>query len=91
MTYVIDKSISLVDLLQHARWKDVHCTDPDHEHNSPVLYACVVDYRGHRISVVQDWDCYSVQIDDNLRLMVENVSRAQMLEFVEKETSKEKR
>jgi hypothetical protein len=82
MAFVINKSVTFDQLLRSARWKEVRCTDPDCTHQAPLLYACAVDYQGHRVRVIQDWNCFSVQIDGDPRLMVENVSHAQMLEYV---------
>lgn len=75
--------------LEAAAAKSVfQCKDPCHDHIYPVQVAYSVEYRKHHVAVVVDGDCYSVQIDRNPRKMLEDVSRAQALAYIERMTNK---
>lgn len=86
MTYVINKSVTFEHLLNTARFQEIKCTDPCHEHQSPIQYACGMEYRGHHVSVVIDGWCYSVEFDRKPATVQEGMSRAELILYVEQMT-----
>lgn len=77
--------------LEAAATKSVFCcSDPCHDHVYPVQVAYAVEYHSHHVSVAVDGECYSVEIDQDPRKMLENVDRASARAFIERMTNKEK-
>lgn len=79
--------VSFRELARNAVHATEVCDLSFHNHKSRVLELYAVDYRGHHISIIQDLDCFDVQIDHDDTTVRRNLSWAEVEEYVEKVTS----